>query len=221
MPNRSQWILDEVRQRTGKSDWSRFTEISRAYRKVCLITKFNWLQQSTQTALRFTSGRKEYPLDMSKMRRMERIWVLDTENEEGWCLLEEVKDPLFEERRLEFRDLNGDDEQDKPLFYKITGGPVATVTITPTPDQDYSVRVDYLDFHEISEQEEPRLSPIYDDTIAELAAAYVLETSKDQAELALGMKFEQRAMMEFEDIVKDHAPNRTLDIDRKPLRWMR
>ena len=221
MATRSEWIRDEVRQRTGKTDIARFTEINRAYRKICLITKFNWLQVSSQSLLRFTQGRTEYPLDMSKMRRLERIWVLSTTNEEGWELMEEAKPQLFEDRVTEFRDNNGDDEEDEPQYYKLIGGPVATLTITPTPDATYSVKVDYLDFHELSIEEEPRLSPIYDDTIAELAAGYVLETSKDAADLALGQKYEQRAMSEFEDIVKDHAPNRTINIDRLQTRWMR
>lgn len=221
MPSRSREILDAVRQRTGKTDLARYDEIDRAYRKICLITKFNWLQQRSESMLRFTQGRTDYPLDMTRMRRLERIWVLDTENEEGWCQLEEVKDPLFETRRVEFRDGNGDDEQDKPLYFKIIGGSVATVTITPTPDQTYSTRVDYLDFHKLSEEEEPRLSPVYDDTIAELASAYVLEMSKDASELQLGQKYEARAMEEFGDIVKDHAPNRTLNIDKVPQRWIK
>src|SRR5689334_19325168 len=158
MPNRSRWILDEVRQRTGKSDWSNFAPINRAYRKICLITKFNWLQQSSQTLVTFKAARTAYPLDMSGMRRLERIWVRQVDNELGWDLLEEVPPQLFETRVVEFRDSNGNDQTEQPIYYKIEGGPLATLTITPTPDQDYSVRVDWLDFHQLAEDEEPRLS---------------------------------------------------------------
>lgn len=222
MPNRSRWILDQVRERTGKTDWARYSEINRAYRKICLITKFNWLQQSSQSMLRFTKSRTAYPLDMSGMRRLERIWVLTTTNELGWQLLEEVKPQLFEDRVVQFRDSNGNDEEDLPLYYKLTGGPMATLTVTPTPDATYTARVDYLDFHELSVDEEPRSSPMYDDTIAELAAGYVLEAPGGSAEdKQMAQIFMGRALAEFEDVVKDHAPNRTINIDRPARPWIK
>lgn len=219
---RMERIRDRVRDLTGKSDWSRMVEVSRAYRKICLVTKFNWLQAASQDLLSFTTGRSVYPLDMTRMRRLERIWVLNTEDEQNWQLLEEVPPQLFEQKVTENRDLNGDDETDTPLCYKITGGPVATVTVTPTPDMAYTVRVDYLEHQrDMTWEDDPKLPEVYDDTIAELAAGYVLEFSKDEHERALGAKYEARAMSEFEDIVKDSHPNRTIDIDRHEQAWLK
>lgn len=219
MPTRMERIRDRVRELTGKNDFSRYSEINRAYRKICLITKFNWLEENSQTLLKFTQGRTDYYLDMTRMRRMLRIFVLNTENEEEWQLMEEVPPLLFEQKVRENRDLDGNDEQDTPYCYRFRG---TIISIVPTPDRSYAVRVDYIRHeYDLGEGDEPKSPEVYDDTIAELAAGYVLEISKDAAEMALADRYIARALSEFEDVVKDSHPNRTFDIDRRETRWMR
>ena len=214
-------ILEEVRQFLDDPSYSRFVEINRAYRKICKLTDFNWLRKTDETAITFQASESNYVINMSNIRVLEGVYVKGG-NDARWKLLEEAPPLLFENEVRRNQDLNATDNTSKPLFYKLEGGPHYTMEVTPTPDQAYSVRLNFIESTpEIKIDTEVNLPSDYMDTVAMLSAGYVLERSTDQQRQQYGFLLIGRATGEFESLTRDSHKNRTQTIDRTPQTWMK
>lgn len=217
---RGQKILSEVKYLLDDPTYSRYVEINQAYRKVCKLTKFNWLRETSETLLSFMASTSTYSLDMNRMRVLSGLYVKGG-NDSRWKLLEEATPLLFEYKVREYQDRNGTDSTSKPLYYMMQGGQTTKISVTPTPDQAYSVRVNYIiSTPEIEADTIVNLPENYFDTVATLAAGYILERNSNPERKQYGMTLIGRAMSEFEDLVRDSHPNHTLNIDRKEQEWM-
>jgi len=215
-----QEILDEVRFLINDSQYTRYTEINRAYRKILRITNFNFLRVTSESLITVVAGQAEYTLDLTGIRRIERIWVYGTQSsEQHWQLMEEAPPQLWEEKKMSITQPDGTVRSDKPNWYKIEG---TTLSLTPTPDAVYSVRVDYIqDIPTLARESEPLIPRAYHDLLADLAASDILSRSKDPIDVARSQQLKAEAMSEFDDLVGDVHPNRTYNIDRKPITWIK
>lgn len=214
-------ILDELVLLLDDPSYTRFNEINQAYRKLCKLTKFTWLRVSDESMLSFQTSTTSYSIDMSKMRVLTGIFVKGG-NDARWRLLEETPPELFETEVRRNQDRNGTDSTSKPMFYKIMGGQRPTIEITPTPDQVYSVRVDYIrTTEEIKTDSKVNIPENYFDSLAKYAASMVLRRVVDPERKNLGMIYEAEATEEFNQMARDVFNNRTFDLGVKPRSWIR
>jgi hypothetical protein len=214
-------ILEELRLLIDDQGYTRFNEINQSYRKLCKLTKFTWLRVSDENLLSFQADTTSYDLDMSRMRVLTGLFVKGG-NDARYRLLEEVPPELFEVEVRRNQDTNGVDTTSKPLYYKIMGGQVPRIEITPTPDQAYTVRVDYIRTTEtITIDGNVNLPENYFDSVAKYAASLVLRRVSDPERKNLGAIYEAEAFSEFSDLVRDTFNNRTFDLGIKPRSWMR
>jgi len=215
-------ILEEVRHLTNDPAYSRFTEINRAYRRICRITKYNWLRETNEDILSFALNKTTYRVRMPYVRVLQRIWVKEPSDEQRWKLMEEVPPALYEEKVAENRNRDATDDTARPEFYKLEGGPTTTITVTPTPDQAYTARVDYIrHIQAIGLNDTPALPEAHLDTVAQLAAGFILETSADEGKRLYAQNLIGRATADSDDLVRDSHANRTTNIDRVAGVWLR
>lgn len=212
-------ILNEVRFLIGDASYPRYNEINDAFDEICRITNFKWLKRSDVGRIQFKPNQNEYVLNMRDMRRLERIWIYGVDSsKQYWHEMEETLPKLFESKVRDNKDNNGNDETDRPAYYKLEGD---LLTVSPTPDQAYEGRVDYILFvPEIERDTEPIIPVAYHRVLAKLAAGYILEMSEDQLKVARGAAYVQRAREAFESLVKDTAPNRMINPEKPPQTWL-
>jgi len=212
-------ILNEVRFLIGDASYPRYNEINDAYDEICRITNFTWLRKSDVGRIQFKANQSEYILKMDDMRRLERIWVYGVDaDKQYWHEMEEAAPKLFEHVVRKNKDTNSNDELDRPAYYKIEG---ELLTISPTPDQAYEARIDYIQYvPEISRDIEPVLPVAYHRVLAKLAAGFILEMSEDQLKAQRGQIYIQRARESFESLVRDTAPNRIINPDIPTQSWL-
>lgn len=214
-------ILTEVQYLLDDPSYKRYVEINRAYRDVAKNTAWNWLRGSSETLLKFESTVSSYFIDSSNIRRITGIWVKGGDDQR-YRLLEEVPLELFETKVVESIDQNGTSSNARPMFYKLEGGPQPKVTLTPIPDQAYTVRVDYIEsVEEISQDTDVNLPHDYFDLVAMLAAGYILERVADPERKQLGDRYMMRATQGLSDMVKDSHANRTGGITTIARKWLR
>jgi len=214
-------LLELVKRYLDDPGYSQYDEINTAYRKCCKLTKFFWLRKNSESLLSFQSGMDNYQLDFSTIRVLTALYVQGG-TDLRWTMMEECDPALFESKVRDWQDRNANDTTSRPLIYKLEGGPMATVTINPVPDQAYSVRVDYIEHTPtISKETVVNLPADHRDSVAALAASYVLERLSDPERKQYGQVLQQRALGEFGELVRDSTPNRIGSIDRKPMRWIR
>jgi len=158
---------------------------------------------------------------MSDMRRLERVWVRRTDGTQEHILMEEVPPQLFEDKVGSARNNDGSNDTARPEFYKLEAG--GLLTVSPTPDQDYTARVDYIQHIQQIKLDAPvDILPGYEDAVVMLAASYVLaRPGSTQEQQALASTFAGQAREDVEALVASSAPNRTIDIDRTPVVWLR
>ena len=214
-------ILEELKHLVDDPAYSRFFEINRAYRYICRLTAWNWLRRQSDTLIVFSASTSDYSLNMASMRSLVSIHTKGG-TDDRWRLLEETPVSLFEVRKREHQDANGTDRTAKPLYYKLMGfGASATISVLPKPDQTYSVRVTYiLRTPEIEAEKEVLLPPEYASTIALLAASYLLERHADPLKQQIAARYKEDALEELQSMLKNTHPNRTVDLDRKPVNWI-
>ena len=217
-------IRQEVRHLINDPKYARFVEIDRAYRRLCRATKFNWLRASSEDLLKIKGDDTgPYVISMDGIRVLQRIWVKEPDDHERWRMMEEVPVQLFESKVSDNRNNDATDQTARPKFYKLEGGPDLSVTVTPSPDSDYTTRVDYIRFIQgVDGATKIAMPPAYHDTLARLAAGYIMEHRAISPEdFGKGKAWQAEAMGDVEDMVEDSHPNRTEDIDRVPLVWLR
>lgn len=219
---RGQEILEETRALIDDPRYARFAEIDRAYQRLCRVTNFNWLRETSTSMLTFRANVSTYYIKDPEIRRIDRIWVKDIDDEQSWLLMEERPPRLYETDVKNNRNSDGTDDTDRPDFYMISGWSPFKIEVTPTPDNTYTARVDYTFFeHGISMDSEPRSPPAYDNTIALQAAVYILERSADQNRVRLAAQYAARVESDIQELLRDSHPNRTATLDRTPIAWMR
>jgi|SRR3990167_924133 len=212
-------ILEELKILLDDPRFSRFNEINQAYRRICKVTKFSWLRVSSETLLSFQESTTTYSLDMKNIRVLTGVFIKGG-TDSRWRLLEEAPPELFENLVRSNNNADGTERVSTPSKYVIRGGPVATIEITPSPDSSYNVRVDYIkSVQDITIESEVNLPSDYFDTVAKLAAFYVLRLNSDQIKQQLGINYYNEAMDEINLLVRDSHNNRTIDLDRKQQTW--
>ena len=222
MTTRSQAILETVRELVKDPTYSSYADINRAHRQIGRLTNWNFLRKSSTSLLAFSGSTASYTLDMSAMRRLTAIRFKKTTAEQEWVLLEEVPRHLYESKVRSNRRSDGTDDEKPPEFFYLEGGPTATILLAPTPDTNYTARVEYIaKIAEIEQDVEPQTPADYDDIVSYLAAGLILERTDNDAKIALGSRYTGRAMAEFEKMVADVHPNRTDSLDRSAITWMR
>jgi hypothetical protein len=70
-------------------------------------------------------------------------WNIQSVNTTTWNQMEEVSTRQYEEKASLYQ-TGGNPIPTMPYWYKREGGPVETITITPSADASYDVRVDYI-----------------------------------------------------------------------------
>ena len=199
-----------------------YGDVNRSYREIGRLTHWNFLRQSSQTLLSFQASDNTYTLDMTVMRRLVAIWLRQTTGQQEWVELTEAPPALFESKVLSNLGADGTATEKAPEFYKLDGGPVANVTVTPTPDTAYSTRVDFIArMMPLDINTDPLTPSDYDDTIALLASGYILERSPEESDRILARNFISRATGQFGGLVADVHANRTAKFDRTPQTWLR
>ena len=215
-------ILQEVQHLINDPAYTRFTEINRAYRSICRTTKYNWLRETNEDLLAFKAEEPMYRVRMPFVRVLQGIWVREPSSEQRWRMMEEVSPALYEQKVADRRNNDGSDNTARPEFYKLEGGPTTTITVTPTPDQSYTVRLNYIKhIQSIGLDDTPAMPEAHLDTVAQMAAGFILEDNSDEAKRLRGEKLIGRATVDSEDIVRDTHANRTRNIDRVQQEWLR
>lgn len=213
-----------MQERTRDPSLRGYSEINWAYREIGRRTAWKFLRKTSQDLLKIKGSTTTYVLDLGGVRRLERVWLKKNTDRQEWVILEELPQPLFEARVRDRRRPDGSDDEKTPEGFRLEGGPGGTLTliVTPTPDADYTTRLDYLEeLEELDDDVEPRSPAMYDDTIALLAAAYILEGTGEQDKMLLADRFMGRAGTQIESMLVDVHPNMTFDIDRKPVKMLR
>ena len=214
-------ILEEVQYLLDDPGYRRYVEINRAYRTLAKNTAWNWLRESSESLLEFASTVSSYTLDTSNVRRITNIWVKGG-SDQRYRLIEEVPLELFEEKVLESIDENGTSSNARPMYYKLEGGSQPKITLTPIPDQAYTVRVDYIaSVTEIKADTDVNLPHDYFDLVAMLATGYILERLSDPERKQLGMTYIIRATEDVDNMVRDAHANRTVNVTTQPQKWLR
>ena len=217
-------ILNLVRFHSGDHQVSDFNEINRALRDYCQTTGFPWLRELNEVAFVFRSGVTTYALSFQGLRRINFIWTRDPDDLH-WYPVEELTSLSFEEEVARSRNADGSDNTNRPKFFALEG---ADIRVTPTPDQDYAVRVDGIVSSPMAEWSNDLPGPAdFHEGVALLAAAFVLQgmardkmvgsgseseigTAQGIGQIASG--FEQRARAMFSRSVRDNFPNRLFDL---------
>ena len=214
--------MNQVQDLTGDPSEANYNDVNRAYREIGRLTHWNFLRKSSESLLAFQASTRTYTLDTGVMRRLVAIWIRKTTGQQEWVELTEVPPSLFETKVLANLGSDGTATEKSPEFYKLEGGPVADVTITPTPDTAFTVRVDYIArIMPLSLNVAP-LTPVdYDDTIALLASGYILERSPEEAKILLSRNYIARALGQFGGLVGDVHANRTAKFERSLQTWLR
>ena len=133
--------LAEVRRLTHDDLLADYSDLHRALRRYCRITGFSWLRDVDDAALTFKDGVRTYTLADLELRKVERIWV-QSGVDNTWIPLDEADELAFETIHNESIGSDGTTETNRPTHYRWTGPLFTVLTVTPTPDQDYSGRID-------------------------------------------------------------------------------
>jgi len=109
--------------------------------------------------------------------------------------------------------------------YYLKGGdtsPFMKMVVTPTPEETYKLKIDYLKVPaDISEETVPDVPPFYDDMIVNLASSYILYRSQDNQDRQLAAIYEKMYRDMSTYLLLDLHRNRTGGVDRKPAPWKR
>lgn len=216
-------ILTEVKRLISDQTYSDYSEINRAYRDICKLAGWTFLKETSETLLVGVASQASYSLNLNNFRRFEAIWIKSSSGTQVFKEVFEVTPKIFE--NIKSGNTNADGtliESSTPTHYKVMGGAVTSITFTPVPNESFTARIDYIKLtEEILAETTPSLPQAHHDTVAMLAAGYILELDKDPVRVRLGEKFVTRARSSFDRIVNDNQPNRTDNIDRTPRRWIK
>jgi len=208
-------ILNEVRLLIDNNQFARYNEINRAYRRLAHMTPATWLREESKDVINFENGVSEYTINIKGMRRINGLWVYGTDSGDiKWNFVEEADQKLFERKRSEHINLNGEARAGLPEFFKIISvqNDVIKIEITPEPDAAMSGRVDYTkEVAQIGRDTVPEMPTAYHDVIAQLAASYII---KD-------LDLQRDAMAQANMLMMDANSNKTKNIDRPKRSWLK
>lgn len=102
-----------------------------------------------------------------------------------------------------------------------TSNPFMTIAVSPTPDQTYKIKVDYIkEVTEISEDVVPDIPVSYVDSLVNMAASFILMRSADPNNVRLASDYRNIAERQMLGLVCDSHPNRAGSIDRPKAIWI-
>ena len=145
--------------------------------------------------------------------------------DQKWNYVEEVDQKLFETKRNEHINLDGEDRPGLPTCFRILSlqDDQIRIKLVPTPDADMSAKLDFTkSVAQIGRTTVPEMPPDYHDVIAQLAAGYVLRSkTKDKGAMVLGSTYIKEALDQANLLMMDSASNKTLNVDKPTRRWLR
>jgi len=214
-------ILNEVRLMINNAQFTRYNEINRAYRRLAHASPASWLREESEEKLVFLADTEEYTLNIAGMRRITALWVYGTDSGEvRWHLVEEVDQKLFEVKKAQHINLDGEDRTGLPEYFKMISVQPGQIklALVPTPDAEMEAKVDYIkDVAEIGRLTVPEMPAAYHDIIAQLAAGYILRSEGKP----MGQVFVTEAIQQANMLMMDSTANRNLNIDRPARPWIR
>lgn len=222
-------LLDYVRFRVADHGLENYVLGNRALQEYCSHTGFTWLRDVEGAAIRFQADKVEYPIHEFGLRRIDHIWVQDSDSGE-WTLLTELTPQGFEEYVQDVTADDGTEDADPPARYCLQGPNLLTLRISPTPSQAYEGRVSGIANTPAIERLKELPGPSeYHRIVGDLWAGMQLEhealtrikttTSQDGLLIAQGLDAKGKGMQEtaragMHKVVRDTFPNRTGN-----LRW--
>ncbi|KKL26213.1 hypothetical protein LCGC14_2397540 [marine sediment metagenome] len=161
-----------------------------------------------EDSVEFRNDIRVYDLPLDRIRRLEDVWVQANEDEKGWRELLPATD--FEAKVLASRNTDGTDAKDVPTFFRLEGGDVQQLDVTPTPDGTYNCRLVYIgNPPAIRREVVPVLPENYHRIIAKQAAADVLRLPPvSEGNMALAARYEGEVRQSYFPLANDIAPNR-------------
>jgi len=149
-------------------------------------------------------------------------WSLVVTSTVGWTPLEEVSTRKFEEMRAAYTNKSTTLlTQAEPRYYKWIGGASATLAVTPTPDDTYDIRVDYVARPaDITADTQPLLPLAFHDMLVTLSAAFALQRRSTPADITRGDRFFLQVQKDVKNLLNFSSRNKQ-SIDRKPRALVR
>jgi hypothetical protein len=218
---RGEEILNEVRLLIDNHQFARYNEINRAYRTIAHKAPHSWLREESQQLISFVDGTGSYEVNISGVRRITGVWVYGVNSgDQKWNFVEEVDPKLYERYRDNYINMDGEDREGVPEFFKILSiqNDVVRFSFLPTPDENMDGRIDYIkEVAEIGRNTVPEMPTAYHDLIALMAAGYILRSKGDP----MGNDLIADATAQTQQLVNDAEANRTLNIDRPKRPYLR
>ena len=110
-------ILTEVRFLTNDLTYARYNEINRAYQHLCRKTSFNFLRAESESLVAFKESQSTYQINMEGVRRLKAVYFFGQQSGDMyWNLMEEVPEQLYEQRKQESINLDGESRDGTPRF---------------------------------------------------------------------------------------------------------
>lgn len=210
-------ILILTRRLVGDQTINEYTEINRALRKYCRITNFQWLREVIDAPFNLETDVADYPLPELGFRRIERIFV-ESPTTGAWEPISEADELAFRELVAEGTNADGSIVGGTPGHFFIHGN---NISFTPTPDEGVSLKVTgTLNSPTVTRTGELPGPSEYHDLVAELAAGFHLQRSKDDNVYARGERKEAKALFEMRTFaLRDSQPNRinSLKIEKQSI----
>lgn len=210
-------ILERVREIADDSSINGYDEINESYRSILLANPGWELKIRDESSVAFVASTATYSLP-SAVRSLGGIWVQSSENQQDWVELKEVSESIFEQSVYANRNTSGADIEGKPQVYRLSS---AGFEVNPTPDDAYTVRIEYLgNITDLTRSTSPIIPTTYHHLVAYEAAARVMEMrgGQDNAYRANVLRARSRTM--FESLANDKMHSRVGPIG-KPCGIMR
>ena len=221
---RGEEVMDTVRDLISDQGYQSYTELRLAFKRACQLTKSSWLKDRDEQRLQFRANETDYTLDMSDIRSITHLFVygIDT-NKIYWHPLIRLDEVTFEDRVRETRNADGTSDHDRPRYYTRSGtATTARIIVTPTPDQDYNGRVDFIrHIEDIKRDTEVPIPAANHDDLAKLTSGYILRAKETEQEIILGRTYIREAEASLQTMVSDTEDRGTHNIKIKPWHWMR
>lgn len=201
-------ILARLREITGDHSLGSYNEINAAYERICRRTGFWEVRERDTGSVAFRAGASRYTLPSDRIRRLEAIAVRAGDSSSDWQPMKEATDEEFDAESP--RQQDGTSRTAQPRLYRLNGGAVEQLEVTPEPDGDYEVRLTYITNPEpLGRLSVPVLASSYHDTIAKTAAVEELRRpGRSEAEKARADQLIGDIRIDHLHLANDTAPNR-------------
>ncbi len=166
--------LEEVRFHSGE-EVNHYLHLNRALREYCQSTGFLWLKEVEDVALAFLTSIKSYKLSELGFRRIDAVWI-QANTDSKYYQMKEYTTDVFEQLVSDNISDTGTDNAGRPDCYTLRGDDGLTMIVTPTPSENFPVRIDGIVDSPVATRTAEFPGPKeYHEAIVFLATAYTLE----------------------------------------------